>query len=103
MRLARLARAAGMDGVVASPLEIARIRRAGRPGFLIVTPGIRPPSAAIGRSEARHDARGGDARRRRLLVVGGPIRDAADPVAAAREVVADMARGLLTSRARTHP
>jgi orotidine-5'-phosphate decarboxylase len=100
VRLARLARKAGMDGVVASPLEIARIRRECGRGFLIVTPGVRPASAQ------------GDDQKRVMtpeeamragadyLVLGRPIRDAPDPLAAVREVVAEMARGFLTARTR---
>ena len=104
VRLARLARKAGMDGVVASPLEIARIRRECGRGFMIVTPGVRP---------ARTDAaRDGDDQKRIMtpeeamragadyLVLGRPIRDARDPLAAVQEVVAEMARGFLMARAR---
>jgi len=89
-RLARLAQQSGVDGIVASPLEAEMIRGACGPDFLIVTPGIRlggakaddqaraaKPSAAI-RAGASY------------VVVGRPIVEAADPVAAAAAVVRDM-------------
>jgi orotidine-5'-phosphate decarboxylase len=103
VRLAHLAQDAGMDGAVASPQEIAPIRKECGRGFLIVTPGIRlrggswedqkrvtTPEVAI-RAGADY------------LVVGQPIRDAADPVAAAREVVAAMERGLTLPEHRKQP
>jgi orotidine-5'-phosphate decarboxylase len=105
VRLARLARKAGMDGVVASPLEIARIRRECGRGFLIVTPGVRPA--------ARKDAARDDDDQKRImtpeeamragadyLVLGRPIRDAKDPLVTVQEVVAEMARGFLLARTR---
>ena len=100
VRLARLARRAEMDGVVASPLEIARIRKQAGSGFLIVTPGIRQPTASV--DDQKRVLTPGEAMRAGAdyLVVGRPIRDAADPLAVAREVLADMARGLLSSRTR---
>jgi len=94
VRLARLAHEAGMDGAVASPQEIVAIRKECGRGFLIVTPGIRLHGATwedqkrVTTPEVAIRA-GAD-----YLVVGQPIRDAADPVAAAREVVASMERGL---------
>jgi orotidine-5'-phosphate decarboxylase len=99
-RLARLARRAGMDGVVASPLEIARIRRECGRGFLIVTPGVRGPSNE--RDDQKRVMTPDEAMRAGAdyLVIGRPIRDARDPVMAAREVVADMARGFLSARMR---
>jgi len=93
VRLARLARDCGMDGVVASPHETVKIRRACGRGFTIVTPGVRltragwddqkrvmTPQAAI---QAGAD----------YLVVGKPIRDATSPREAARAVVASMEKG----------
>jgi orotidine-5'-phosphate decarboxylase len=93
VRLARLAREASMDGVVASPLEIARIRKECGRGFLIVTPGVRVAGSEWDDqkrvlSPAEAIQAGAD-----YLVVGKPIRDAQDPRAAAREVVAEMERG----------
>jgi orotidine-5'-phosphate decarboxylase len=104
VRLARLARKAGMDGVVASPLEIARIRRECGRGFLIVTPGVRParPGAASANDDQKRIMTPEEAMRAGAdyLVLGRPIRDARDPVAAVQEVVAEMARGFLLARTR---
>jgi orotidine-5'-phosphate decarboxylase len=90
IRLARLAQSAGLDGVVASPREISALRQACGPDFLIVTPGIRPASAATDdqariATPASAIAAGAD-----FLVVGRPITGAPDPVAAADAIVAEM-------------
>ena len=90
LRLARLAAEAGAHGVVASPHEALALREARGAGFLLVTPGIRPSGAALGdQSRAATPAAalsdGAD-----YLVVGRPITATADPVAAARAVVAEM-------------
>src|SRR5207253_2411388 len=103
VRLARLARKAGMDGVVASPLEIARIRRECGRGFLIVTPGVRPArrDAPVEPDDQKRSMTPEEAMRlgADYLVLGRPIRDARDPLAAVQEVVAEMARGFLMARA----
>jgi len=90
VRLARLAQSAGLDGVVASAREISAIRQACGPEFLIVTPGIRPVSAATNdqariATPASAIAAGAD-----YLVVGRPITGAPDPAAAADAIVAEM-------------
>jgi orotidine-5'-phosphate decarboxylase len=93
IHLARLTQDSGLDGVVASPLEIASIRAACGPDFLIVTPGIRPQSASpAGDDQARTmgPAEAVDAGAS-FLVVGRPITAAADPRAAADEMVAEIA------------
>src|SRR5213594_2194576 len=80
VRLARLARKAGMDGVVAPPLEIARIRRGCGRAFQIVTPGVRP--ATVGQDDQKRVMTPGEATRAGAdyLVVGRPIREARDPL-----------------------
>lgn len=90
VRLARLTQKAGLDGVVASPREITALRRACGPRFAIVTPGIRPAAAAsndqarIATPESAIRA-GAD-----FLVVGRPIIEAPDPLAAAESIVSEM-------------
>ena len=111
-RLSALAQASGLDGVVASPQEIAVIRRRCGPTFVIVTPGIRwrstSPENAGAMSPGSSGAAGhlaqignNDDQRRTMtahealaagasyLVVGRPIISAADPRAAAERIVAD--------------
>ena len=88
--LAQLAQAAGLDGVVASPLEIEPIRKACGDRFLIVTPGIRPTWAESGdqrriTTPAEAIQRGAD-----YIVVGRPIIEADDPLAAAEMILEEM-------------
>ena len=85
---------AGCDGVVASPLEAAKARdlaiKAGRPQFLVVTPGVRPAGAAL--DDQARIATPADALRAGAshLVVGRPITAAPDPRAAALAIAAEM-------------
>ena len=86
LRLARLAQAQGLDGVVCAPQEIAALRAACGPDFKLVVPGIRPAGSAAGDQKrimgpAEALAAGAD-----RLVIGRPITAAAAPAAAARAI-----------------
>jgi len=93
-RLAALAESAGLDGVVASPQEIAIIRKLCGAGFNIVAPGIRGADDAKGDQSRTMSAAGALAAGASYLVVGRPIIAAADPRAAA-ERIASECRGLV--------
>ena len=89
-RRAELAIAAGCAGVVASPHEVATIRAIAPAGFLIVTPGVRPAGSAAGDQKRVMTPREARAAGADLVVVGRPLRDAADPAAAARAIVEEL-------------
>ncbi|MCQ4162674.1 orotidine-5'-phosphate decarboxylase [Roseomonas sp. GC11] len=90
LRLARLALAAGADGLVCSPQEVSRLRDAFGEAPLLVVPGIRPAGSAAG-DQARIAtpeetiAAGAD-----WLVIGRPITGASDPGAAAAAIAASL-------------
>jgi orotidine-5'-phosphate decarboxylase len=92
-RLARAASDCGLDGVVASPLEIKEIRATvADPSFIIVTPGIR--SGADAKDDQRRTLGAAEAIRSgaNYVVVGRPILNAADPRAAAESMIDEIAR-----------
>jgi len=92
-RLAGLAQACGLSGVVCSPLEIAQLRRDCGPDFRLVVPGIRPAGTAAGDQKRVMSPAAAAAAGASDLVVGRPITAAADPAAAAALI-----RGELASR-----
>jgi orotidine-5'-phosphate decarboxylase len=89
LRLARLAAAAGIDGLVCSAQEVAAVREAMGPGALLVVPGIRMPDPAAAADDQRRIATPADAiaRGASMLVVGRPITQAADPAQAAAAIL----------------
>jgi len=88
--LSKLAQMAGLDGVIASPLEIETLRRACGEDIVIVTPGVRPKKS-LQHDQARvmspREAvkAGAD-----FLVIGRPIRDAANPLEATKEILKEI-------------
>ena len=88
-RLAALTESAGLDGVVASPQEVALIRRRCGKGFAIVTPGIRGASDQAGDQRRTMTAADALTAGATYLVVGRPIIGAADPRAAAERLAVE--------------
>lgn len=96
LKLGKLARASGIHGLVCSTAEVAALRSALGPDAILVTPGIRPAGAAVGDQKRVGTPASALRDGSSLLVVGRPIRDAADPVAAARSILAEMSGALAT-------
>jgi orotidine-5'-phosphate decarboxylase len=97
LRLARLAKAAGIDGLVCSAEEVAAVREAMGPKALLVVPGIRPAGemGAVAGDDQRRVATPAEAMARgaSMLVVGRPITQADDPARAAAGILAEMCGG----------
>ncbi len=91
-RLGQLAATAGLRGLVCSPLEVALLRQQLPAAMQLITPGIRPAHEAGTDDQKRvmtpaNAARAGSS----YIVVGRPILQAADPAAAARAILAELA------------
>lgn len=93
-RLGALALASGCAGLVCSPLEVAALRAHAPSDAVLVTPGVRPRGASSGDQKRVATADDALAAGADLVVVGRPIRDAADPVGAARAIAAEIDAGL---------
>lgn len=90
VRLATLAREAGLDGVVCSPQEIELVRQACGKDFLIVTPGVRGAGDARGDQSRTATPEGAIKAGADYLVIGRPITAASDPRAAADRIAAEI-------------
>jgi orotidine-5'-phosphate decarboxylase len=96
-RLARLAQATGLDGVVCSALEASALRGQCGPDFLLIVPGIRPASEGVDKEPQTDDQKRISSPRAALdagasyLVIGRPITRAADPLAALHRIHREIA------------
>ncbi len=91
VRLAQLTRKAGLDGIVCSAHEIELLRRECGPDFVLMVPGIRPAGSAANDQKRIMTPAEALCKGATHLVAGRPITAAPDPVAAARQILADMA------------
>ena len=91
-RLAGLAQACGLDGVVCAAQEAAALRERFGRGFVLVTPGVRPAAAAKDDQQRVATPRQAIAAGADYLVIGRPVTRAADPLAALRAVLGEIAK-----------
>jgi len=88
-RLAALARAAGLDGIVCSGEEVGAARKAWPEGFFVV-PGVRPQGGGAADQKRTVTPRAAIDAGASVLVIGRPITEADDPSAAARSIAATL-------------
>ena len=89
LRLAELAEASGLDGIVCSGHEVGEVHRQWKKGFFVV-PGLRPAGASVGDQKRVVTPRAARDDGASVLVIGRPIARAEDPVQAAREIEATL-------------
>lgn len=90
LAFAEMAKASGMDGVVASAKEAKRIKEKVGKDFIVVTPGVRPDWAAKGDQKRVLTPKAALEEGADYLVVGRPIIQAEDPQAAARKIIEEI-------------
>ena len=93
LRLARLSRECGLDGVVCSPLEIAPIRAELSNDFCLVTPGIRPEGSAADDQKRLSTPAAARSAGADYLVIGRPITQADDPGQAVSSILRELQVG----------
>lgn len=90
VHLAKLAEAAGLDGVVASSWEIKALRAACGEGFVILTPGIRPAGKSDDDQKRIMTPQEAIKLGADFIVIGRPITNATNPVKASQEILKEM-------------
>lgn len=90
LRLASLAESSGLNGVVCSPLEAAAIRKQAGSDFLLVTPGVRPASAALDDQKRVMTPADAMAAGSSYLVIGRPVTAALDPLQTLKDINASL-------------
>jgi orotidine-5'-phosphate decarboxylase len=86
VKLARLAKSCGLDGVVCSPHDIVSIKQACGADFMTVVPGVRPAGADVQDQKRVATPEAARAAGAEILVIGRPITQAEDPAAAASTI-----------------
>ena len=100
LRRARMAAECGCDGVISSGQEASRIREQEGRNLLIITPGVRPSGASTGGHKRLITPAGAIQAGADYLVVGRPIKNAADPRSAASAILEEMGRAFQQSDRR---
>jgi len=97
LRLAKLAQASGIDGMVCSAEEVATLRKETGPNTLLVIPGIRPTGSAVEDQKRIATPAQAITHGASMLVVGRPITRAADPAVAAQAILEEIEQAQLAS------